>query len=197
MDEARDATMPDSAAIPAAEGRHEVAEYALLGLLREGPAHGYRLAEAFAPEGRLGATLHLKLSQLYAYLHKLERLGWVTAHDEMSAGATRPRRVFTLTEPGRIAFEEWLVSPVAATRELRLDFLLKLAFAAEHDVERAVALVHAQRTHTQTWLARLRMQQATTAEGVLDLRALTLGYRVRQTEAVLLWLDDLGKQLRR
>ncbi len=73
------------------EERREVAEYALLGLLREGPRHGYLLAAAFGPEGRLGIALRLKMSQMYAYLRKLERQGLLLARDETDAElAPRP-----------------------------------------------------------------------------------------------------------
>lgn len=169
--------------------RHEVAEYALLGLLREGPGHGYRLAAAFAPEGRLGPVLRLKMSQMYAYLHKLERLGWLTAHDV--PGTVRPRRVFALTPDGERAFDDWLVRPVEATRDVRLDFLVKLAFAIERDPAAAAALVRLQRNATSARLTRLRAQAAEAPGDRLNLRGLALGHRIHQTEATLAWLEEL------
>src|SRR5574340_64829 len=98
------------------EERREVAEYALLGLLREGPQHGYGLAAAFAPEGRLGIALRLRMSQMYAYLRKLERQGLLVARDETDASSHRARRVFALTAAGERAFDAWLAAPVEATR---------------------------------------------------------------------------------
>lgn len=170
--------------------RHEVAEYALLGLLREGPCHGYRLAAAFAPDGRLGPMLRLKMSQMYAYLHKLERQGWLTAED--IPGAARPRRVFALTPTGERAFDDWLTQPVEATRDVRLDFLVKLAFAIERDAAAAAELVRRQRDATTARLSRLRTQAAGIAGERYDLRGLVLGHRIRQTEATLAWLNELA-----
>ena len=175
-------------------GHHDVAEYALLGLLREGPCHGYRLAAAFAPDGRLDPILRLKMSQMYAYLHKLERLDWVLAHEE-TAGTARHRRVFSLTADGARAFDQWLGEPVAATRDIRLDFLLKLAFAVERDRAFAADLIARQRAATAARLERLRAQFAAGCEDSFSLRRLTLGHHIHQTEATLAWLESLGGTL--
>ncbi|HLZ20510.1 MAG TPA: PadR family transcriptional regulator [Ktedonobacterales bacterium] len=174
---------------------HDAAEYALLGLLREGPCHGYRLAATFAPDGHLGPILRLKMSQMYAYLHKLERQGWLVPRDE-SAGAARPRRVFALTADGERAYDRWLAEPVAATRDIRLDFLLKLAFAIERDQAFAADLVARQRAATAGRLDRLRAQAATIRDDPLSLRRLALGHHIHQTEATLAWLDGLASELR-
>jgi DNA-binding PadR family transcriptional regulator len=151
---------------PANEGSalssdHEVAEYALLGLLREGPRHGYRLAAEFNAAGRLGVILRLKMGQMYAYLRKLERQRLLTAHDEPGQGAGRTRRVFALTPAGQRIFDTWLAAPVAATRDLRLAFLIKLAFTLDEPAT-ALALLDRQRAATSVWLERLR---ASASEG--------------------------------
>ncbi len=177
----------------ASQERHEVAEYALLGLLRTGPCHGYRLAAAFAPDGRLGPVLRLKMSQMYAYLHKLERLGWLAAEDV--PGTARPRRVFALTPAGESAFDDWLSQPVEATRDVRLSFLVKLAFAIERDPTAAAGLVRRQRDTIRARLARLHAQMADTPGERLDLRELALGHRIHQTAATLAWLEDLANTL--
>ncbi|MBV8086844.1 MAG: EF2563 family selenium-dependent molybdenum hydroxylase system protein, partial [Chloroflexi bacterium] len=48
------------------------AEFALLGLLDERPAHGYDLSRLLQPDTDLGAVVHIGLSQLYASLAKLD-----------------------------------------------------------------------------------------------------------------------------
>lgn len=175
--------------------RHEVAEYALMGLLRDGPAHGYRLAAAFEPVGRLGQILRLKMSLMYAYLHKLERQGWVTARTEAGEGG-RQRREFAITPAGETAFDRWVAEPVGATREVRLDFMVKLAFASERDQRIAVALVGRQTEAASDRLERLRAQlarlPASERDGVVGL---VLGHRARQTEATLIWLAEVRERL--
>jgi DNA-binding PadR family transcriptional regulator len=188
---------PDTAQDTAQEERREVAEYALLGLLREGPRHGYRLAAAFEPEGRLGIALRLKMSQMYAYLRKLERQGLLLAHDETDAASHRARRVFALTAAGERTFDAWLGAPVEATREVRLAFLLKLAFTLD-DPPGALALLNRQRAATAAWLARQRSRaaRATEADERLTLTGLTLRHRILLSEATLAWLDETGALLR-
>jgi DNA-binding PadR family transcriptional regulator len=188
---------PDIAQDTAREERREVAEYALLGLLREGPRHGYRLAVAFGPDGRLGIALRLKMSQMYAYLRKLERQGLLLAHDESDAASHHARRVFALTAEGERTFDAWLAAPVEATREVRLAFLLKLAFTLD-DPPVALALLDRQRAATATWLARQRAHaaQATDADERLTLTRLTLRHRILLSQATLAWLDETGALLR-
>ena len=195
---------------PSAE-THEVAEYALLGLLREGPRHGYRLAAEFGAQGRLGVALRLKMSQMYAYLRKLERQGLLVAHDEPGEAARRTRRVFALTPAGERAFDAWLAEPVEATREVRLAFLLKLAFTLD-DLPTALALLDRQRAATAAWLERLRAREARAGDGRgpeglahgaagegdrglegpahAALGRLALRHRILLTEAALAWLDE-------
>lgn len=183
--------------------RREAPEYALLGLLRDGPRHGYRLAADFTPEGRLGIALRLKMSQMYAYLRKLERQGLLLAHDEMDDRSHRARRVFALTPEGARVFDAWLAAPVEATREVRLTFLLKLAFTLD-DPKAALALIARQREATAAWLAAQRAREArlpgatsmnTTTEP-LSLARLTLRQRILLSEATLAWLDESEASLR-
>lgn len=181
--------------VDAHEERREVAEYALLGLLREGPRHGYGLAAAFGPEGRLGIALRLKMSQMYAYLRKLERQGLLVARDETGASSHRARRVFALTEAGERAFDAWLAAPVATTREVRLAFLLKLAFTLD-DPARARTLLERQREATAAWLARQRARADLAAsDAPPSLALLTLRHRILLSEATLVWLDETATLL--
>ena len=47
--------------------------YALLGLLADGPAHGYDLHRGFDSGGPLAGVLRLEINQLYALLKKLAK----------------------------------------------------------------------------------------------------------------------------
>src|SRR5436305_15340691 len=104
----------------------EPAEYAMLGLLHSRPMHGYEMFQQFK-NGILGEIIHLEMSQMYAFLKKLERHNYITARQE-SQGSRPPRRVFHLTPPGQNTFFQWLSEPVTRPREVRILFLLKLYF---------------------------------------------------------------------
>ena len=107
------------------------AEHALLGLLamaEGGASHGYDLARQFAEGQPLGEVLRLEPGMLYPHLKKLGRRGWVEAETEERA--SRPaRRIYRLTGAGRDELARWLGEPVSHTREIRLEFLVKLRFA--------------------------------------------------------------------
>jgi len=54
--------------------------------------HGYEMIQQFK-NGILGEIIHLEMSQMYAFLKKLERLKYITAQLE-AQGSRPPRRVF-------------------------------------------------------------------------------------------------------
>jgi len=115
-------------------------EFALLGLLLDGPKHGYELARRFSPETPLGDICPLEMSMLYALLKKQEKAGYIEAQLE-SQGTRPPKRTFHLTDLGRAAFMDWVRAPVARTPEIRLDFLVKLYFARQLGSDDVGALI--------------------------------------------------------
>src|SRR3954465_10170343 len=123
------------------------AEHAILGLLalsESGTGHGYELARQFSTQAPPGNVVWLEPGMVYHHLKKLERLAWVSAVPEAEPGKSA-RRLFALTSPGRAELERWLSEPVAHTREIRLDFLVKLYLALQLDPALAVRLVNEQR----------------------------------------------------
>ena len=177
------------------------AEHAILGLLalsESGMGHGYDLARQFSPEAPLGNVVRLEPGMVYHHLKKLERLGWVTAVPETGPG--RPtRRLFALSPSGRAELRRWLAEPVARTREIRLDFLVKLYLALSLDPALAVRLVDEQRQLcarlVDSLSNRLHRNQG---EGTQDVDAASFGdmvldMRLAQTRAALAWLDRVGR----
>lgn len=170
------------------------AEYALLGLIAQNPdgeIHGYDLARAFT-DGSLGRIIRLESGMLYHYLKKLARDGYVTTRLERQVG--RPdRQVHALTPYGHTELRDWIAAPVRSTREIRLDFLVKLYLARTVDPAQSEPLVAGQRTVMRARAARLAQQldaprpedeDSAFGESVLRLR-------LSQTEAALAWLDTL------
>lgn len=183
------------------------AEYALLGLIAVatrdeaanggGGVHGYDLSRRLQT-GSLAEIIRLEPGMLYHYLKKLDRAGLVATSVEHQV--SRPdRQDHTLTEEGEAMLHAWLDAPVQATRDVRLDFLVKLWFARELDPVRAVALVREQRAVIKRLLGSLQAQRAgmdarDQAEPDLAQAAIlrdTLDLRIAQTQAVLSWLNTL------
>lgn len=104
-----------------------VFENALLGLLCEGPKHGYDICQRFAPGGDWAPVGELARSQVYALLKSLEAQGLAEA--TLQEGERGPaRRVYAVTARGRDRFRDWVRHPVASIRGLRVELPLKIYF---------------------------------------------------------------------
>jgi PadR family transcriptional regulator, regulatory protein AphA len=160
-------------------------ESALLGLIALEPRHGYDLAREFAPDTVLGDVVHLELGMLYSHLKRLELDGFIIASIETQA-ARPPRKVYQVTPAGQCELERWLREPVARTRELRLEFLLKLYIARQHNPDAANALIVGQHAQCEGFVTSLIEQLAAESD---DFRRLVLEMRLAQNQALLGWLD--------
>ncbi|GHO44424.1 PadR family transcriptional regulator [Ktedonospora formicarum] len=174
----------------------EPAEYALLGLLQKEPMHGYEMFQQFE-RATLGEIVHLEMSQMYAFLKKLERLEYIEA--EIEARGTRPpRKVYHLKAQGREVFRDWLLEPVEKPRDIRILFLIKLYFLQRHMPEQAAPLVRRQEEACQRFLLNLEQRQqesAQTEEGERFLEHVVLRSRIYQTRALLAWLQELSTEM--
>lgn len=74
----------------------------VLAVLAGGPAHGYEIVRRV--RDRSAASLSLREGSLYPLLHGLEADGLVVA--EWDEGTGRRRRVYRLTEAGRMALQQ-------------------------------------------------------------------------------------------
>ncbi|MFL5732678.1 MAG: PadR family transcriptional regulator [Chloroflexia bacterium] len=167
------------------------AAYALLGLLADGPAHGYELHRAFAPAGPLADVYRLEINQLYSLLKKLAEMGLVEEAGFEPVGSAPPRRYFSITPSGREELDRWLLEPVPHTREVRLEFLVKLYFAIGRGPDQARDLLVAQRKTTFSMICGLKEQLGSVSLPPDDFRRLVLELRLKQSEAVLGWLDGV------
>ena len=169
-------------------------EHAVLGLLavEDGTGHGYDLARQFQAGQPLGDVLRLEPSMLYHHLKKLERNAWVTTTVEPQ-GSRPPRQVHALTDAGRAELDAWLIEPVQRTREIRLDFLVKLYFARRLRPDALPDLIARQRAVLTEAVDRLDRQVADVPEGEDAAFARdVLALRQLQTRAAVDWLDGLS-----
>src|SRR5947209_10297275 len=131
----------------------EPAEYAMLGLLQSQSMHGYEMFQQFK-NTTLGEIVHIEMSQMYAFLKKLERMEYIEAQLELQ-GSRPARKVYRLTEAGREVFFQWLTQPVIRPREIRIFFLIKLYFAQQLTAQEIPALVNAQIDACRSFLSHL------------------------------------------
>ncbi len=163
-------------------------ELALLGFLRQRPMHAYEMHQTLMQAEALGLVWHLKQSQLYALIARLEDEGYLTSTIEQQ-DTRPPRKSLRLTDVGMAAFAQWLVTPVGHGRDFRLEFLAKLFFASHEGAETLGALIDRQRHACEEMITSLGMRvDAMGAERPYD--RLVLQFRVGQLEATLHWLQQ-------
>jgi PadR family transcriptional regulator AphA len=154
----------------------------VLGLLSiGGQATPYDLKQMVS--ATVGHFWSLPHSQLYAEPARLARAGYVTEERERDG---RRRKLYSLTDRGREAFEQWLGVLTPEPYMLRDLALLKLFFGAD---VRALAEVQLE-THRQK-LAEYEAIHAQTSEHapVGPLLALELGTR-HERETVDFWAEQ-------
>lgn len=161
-------------------------KHAILGLLAQGPQHGYELKNAF--EQKVGTLWDLNIGQVYNTLRLLERDELVVFHDQVQEGRGPARKVFRITDTGRDELAGWLDEPVRQPRRFKDEFYMKLVFTrlTGGDVQ---ALIWKQR---QAYLQVLHQinELRTTLEAENDpLARLLLDGGAFHVEADLKWLD--------
>jgi|SRR6185312_9501829 len=175
----------------------EPAEYAILGLLKIRPMHGYEMFQQFEC-GTLGQIVHLEMSQMYAFLKKLARLEYIEAQ-LASQGARPARKIFHLTETGHDIFLPWLTQPVEKPRDIRILFLIKLYFVQRFLRTQTPYLVSQQICACQRFLEHLEAKPRTDsqADDIAFLDHIVLRSRIHQTRSLLDWLHELQTELAR
>jgi DNA-binding PadR family transcriptional regulator len=143
--------------------RRPATEYALLGLLLDGPGHGYELTRQFAADTELGKVCRLEMSMLYGLIKKLEREGLLSGKDE-PVTEHKSRRIIELTPVGRAEFEAWLAEPVLHNREIRVSFLVKLYFARQRSPALVLQLLDDQIGFNRALLKKLLTQKQTASQ---------------------------------
>lgn len=97
--------------------------YLVLGWLAYGPATPYDLKRRSAQS--VGYFWEFPHSQLYAEPTRLTKLGLLEEKRELTG---RRRRVYSITEAGRQALEDWLREPTSEEPQIRDIGLLKVFF---------------------------------------------------------------------
>ena len=177
----------------------EPAEYVILGLLKSRPMHGYEMFQYFEG-GTLGQIIHLEMSQMYAFLKKLERLDYIEAEIELQ-GSRPPKKIFHLTHIGHTVFMSWLIQADEKPRDIRILFLIKLYFVQRFLPAQTTELIKQQIEACEHFLVHLRTKQHATPDAtrIVDDAAffdqIVLNSRIHQTSSLLAWLSDLQTEM--
>jgi len=166
-------------------------EYAVLGLLAQGPKHGYELKREI--ERKLRPIWRIATSRLYLALSRLEHSGLIQGEPQVTKG--RARRVYRLTPEGERRLWEWLRRPVPALRDLRVEFLAKLYFLLKLDPHGIPPLIEAEIDALKNLAREIRRQEPPQEDP--SMWKCVRDFRLGQIEAALKWLRRTGKEFSR
>lgn len=161
-------------------------EYAILGVLRERPMHGYEIARRFAADLDLGLVVPMDMSTVYALLKDLHEQGLIEGQREV-VGLRPPRTVYTLIPEAETQFLHWLDEPVGRLREIRADLMVKLYFCRAIGRRCAIHLLDAQIAASRIYLDRVLSLAAQAERGSFE--RLVRDSKVSAAQATVAWLE--------
>jgi DNA-binding PadR family transcriptional regulator len=141
------------------ERDRSLTEWVVLGLLAEGPAHGFALARLLAPGGEVGRVWSASRPLTYRAIDQLAGDGLIEP-SRTEPGHGPQRTVHEVTAAGRHELDAWLRSPVARFRDVRAVLLVKLLLL-ERSGRSTRRLLTAQRKTFAPLLADVRAQPVT------------------------------------
>ncbi|MFW6692595.1 PadR family transcriptional regulator [Streptomyces sp. MAR4 CNX-425] len=176
--------------------RSDVLEFAVLGLLRESPMHGYELRKRL--NSSLGVFRAFSYGSLYPCLKTLVAQGWLTeetapAPQDGPAGPLAGRRakiVYRLTAEGKEHFEELLAQtgPEAWEDE---HFGVRFAFFGQTSRDVRVRVLEGRRSRLEERLDKMRTSLARTRERLDDYTLELQRHGMESVEREVRWLTEL------
>ncbi len=107
--------------------RLSLAEWLVLCLVREEPTYGLVLVGLLARDGSLGQVWSVPKAVIYRALPRLEALGLIRTVGEERTSQGPVRSLYEATQAGEAAATAWLGTPVQHPRDVRSEFMVKLA----------------------------------------------------------------------
>lgn len=177
--------------------RENKTKYAVLGLLSRRPQSGYDMRKQYM--GSAGNFWSESYGQIYPILKQLEAEGLATFTVDHNEG--RPdRKVYQITEAGREALREWLVSP-AETFRYRVEVLLKVMHGIEVGPEMTIEHVQRFRKEHEALLQRYggiteQLKEQYRDAPNLQYSLLTVSCGEHVSQAFIEWCDEAIARLR-
>ena len=134
--------------------RLSTTEYAVLGVLAEGPSHGFAISKQLDSTAELGRVFTVRRPLVYRALDRLVESGYAEAVSTEKGDAGPKRVIHRITRPGRRRLDLWLTEPALHVRDLRIEFLLKLTFIRRYG-DSPLELIRDQRTALDQTLSAL------------------------------------------
>lgn len=101
-------------------------EWLVLAVLSQQPSHGFAVAQLTGRAGELGRVWHIPKAVVYRAIGRLIEADLI-APAGVQPGLGPQRTVYAVTPRGRQEADRWLYTPVRHVRDIRSEFLIKLA----------------------------------------------------------------------
>ena len=165
--------------------------FILLGILSDGPKHGYQIHKIINdPEG-IGLIWKIKITNIYGLLDVLEKKAYIEPADQISDDTSYPpKKYFKMTSNGEEVFKKWLSDPVKHGREMRQVFLSKMYFAAQNDNALTHRLIDDQLAECKRWMQNSDQPAKSNPHYVRTVKS----FRMMQFKSYIAWLEELKEQ---
>ena len=176
--------------------RHDVLEFAVLGVLSDGPQHGYELRKRLAVV--LGPFRALSYGSLYPCLRRLQSRGLIEEESITPALETtapplsgrRARVVYAITGDGKDEFAEWANQPGSEAWEDE-GFAAHLAFFSRTESRARLRILEGRRSRMEERIDNLRESLARSRSRVDEYTLMLQQHGLEGAEHEVRWLNEL------
>ncbi|WP_374971104.1 PadR family transcriptional regulator [Terrabacter sp. BE26] len=179
--------------------RAALLEFAVLGLLHDGPLHGYELRKRLTTA--LGIFRALSYGSLYPALRHLVDAGWIhettdTAGGTAGSGSTgatggrRPRITYELTAEGKEHFQD-LVAASGPDSWDDEDFDVRFAFFSRTEAQVRLRILEGRRSRLEERLANIRDASQARRERMDSYTLALQQHGEERAEREVRWLEEL------
>ncbi|WP_260439976.1 PadR family transcriptional regulator [Humibacillus xanthopallidus] len=168
--------------------RAALLEFAVLGLLHDGPLHGYELRKRLTTA--LGIFRALSYGSLYPALKRLVDAGWIHETQEPTLSGKRPRITYELTADGKEHFQD-LVAASGPDAWDDDDFDVRFAFFSRTEAQVRLRILEGRRSRLEERLANIRDASARNRERMDGYTLALQQHGEDAAEREVRWLEEL------
>lgn len=172
-------------------------QYAILGLLTTECRTGYSIKQMI--DTSLNHFWKISYGQIYPTLKLLVDQGYATVESQIQEGKP-DKKEYTITNEGERVLKEWIQQPIQQLPGEKNEWLLKLFFSGNQDVQDTLSHLADYREKLTDRLNTYRGIQEMINTQLWDQAdapfwLLTLDYGIRTTLAAIEWCDEANKTL--
>ncbi len=104
-----------------------LADWVVLGIVAEGPTHGWPIVRELRADGGIGQIWTVARPVVYRSITTLTGRRYIEAAGEVPGLRGPQRTIVHITAAGRREIRRWLATPVTHVRDVRTELLVKLA----------------------------------------------------------------------